>query len=99
MAFVWRRMYAFQESEPLLRPPPVSFSPPKAPPVSAPEIPILTLAIRGHWAGDLTVAARSDRTFPKDGDPEAVRKRSGAQQADSKVFQAVDDAENEWNRR
>src|SRR5256885_3186326 len=42
---VWRRMYAFQASEPDSRPPPVSFSPPKAPPISAPEVPRLTLAI------------------------------------------------------
>src|SRR5258708_37470338 len=45
MVFVWRRMYAFQESEPASRPPPVSFSPPNAPPISAPEVPRLTLAI------------------------------------------------------
>src|SRR5688572_7959851 len=42
---VWRRMYAFQASDPASLPPPVSFSPPKAPPISAPDIPILTLAI------------------------------------------------------
>ena len=35
------RMYCFQESLPLSRPPPVSFSPPKAPPISAPEGPML----------------------------------------------------------
>ena len=34
--FVARRMYAFQASEPDSRPPPVSFSPPNAPPISAP---------------------------------------------------------------
>jgi hypothetical protein len=38
-------MYAFHASEPDSLPPPVSFSPPKAPPISAPEVPILTLAI------------------------------------------------------
>jgi hypothetical protein len=38
-------MYAFQASLPLSLPPPVSFSPPKAPPISAPEVPIFTLAI------------------------------------------------------
>ena len=38
-------MYAFHESEPDSRPPPVSFSPPKAPPISAPEVPMLTLTI------------------------------------------------------
>src|SRR3989344_8191349 len=39
------RMYCFQESEPDSRPPPVSFSPPNAPPISAPEGPMLTLAM------------------------------------------------------
>src|SRR5438132_9738032 len=38
-------MYAFQASEPDSRPPPVSFSPPKAPPISAPEVPRLMLAM------------------------------------------------------
>ena len=42
---VCRRMYAFQASEPDSRPPPVSFSPPNAPPISAPLGPILTLAM------------------------------------------------------
>jgi len=36
-------MYARQASEPDSRPPPVSFSPPNAPPISAPEVPMLTL--------------------------------------------------------
>jgi hypothetical protein len=45
MVVVWRRIYAFHESLPASRPPPVSFSPPKAPPISAPEVPMLTLAI------------------------------------------------------
>ena len=38
-------MYAFQLSLPLSRPPPVSFSPPNAPPISAPLVPALTLAM------------------------------------------------------
>jgi hypothetical protein len=38
-------MYYFQESDPDSLPPPVSFSPPKAPPISAPEVPILQLTI------------------------------------------------------
>ena len=38
-------MYTFHASEPDSLPPPVSFSPPKAPPISAPEVPIFTLAI------------------------------------------------------
>src|SRR6187551_3558425 len=45
MVLVCRRMYAFHESDPDSRPPPVSFSPPKAPPISAPEVPMFTLAI------------------------------------------------------
>lgn len=38
-------IYCFHESEPDSRPPPVSFSPPKAPPISAPDVPMLTLTI------------------------------------------------------
>jgi len=38
-------MYTFQASDPDSRPPPVSFSPPNAPPISAPEVPIFTFAI------------------------------------------------------
>lgn len=37
------RMYCFHESEPDSRPPPVCFSPPNAPPISAPFVGILTL--------------------------------------------------------
>ncbi|MEG3085750.1 YozE family protein [Sphingomonas sp. PB4P5] len=51
---------------------------------------------RGDWIDDLAAAARSDRTFPKDGDPEAARKHLRAQQADGDTFQAIDDAETEW---
>src|SRR6185295_10090623 len=42
---VCRRMYARHASDPDSRPPPVSFSPPNAPPISAPLGPMLTLAI------------------------------------------------------
>src|SRR5439155_8859199 len=42
---VCRRIYAFHESLPASRPPPVSFSPPNAPPISAPDVPTLTLAM------------------------------------------------------
>jgi len=38
-------IYYFHESLPDSLPPPVSFSPPKAPPISAPDVPILTLTI------------------------------------------------------
>jgi DNA-binding transcriptional LysR family regulator len=40
MVFVARRMYARHASEPDSRPPPVVFSPPKAPPISAPDVPM-----------------------------------------------------------
>ena len=36
---------AYDASEPDSRPPPVCFSPPNAPPISAPEVPMLTLAM------------------------------------------------------
>ena len=51
---------------------------------------------RGDWIDDLANAARADRTFPKDGDPEAVRTHLRAQQVDGDVFQIVDDAELDW---
>lgn len=38
-------IYCFHESEPDYLPPPVYFSPPKAPPISAPEGPMFTLTI------------------------------------------------------
>ncbi len=38
-------MYCFHESEPLSLPPPVCFSPPNAPPISAPEVGMFTLTI------------------------------------------------------
>ena len=34
-------MYCFQASDPDSRPPPVAFSPPNAPPISAPDVPML----------------------------------------------------------
>ena len=40
-----RRMYCFQESLPASRPPPVAFSPPKAPPISAPFVGMFTFTI------------------------------------------------------
>ncbi|WP_447724657.1 hypothetical protein [Sphingomonas koreensis] len=51
---------------------------------------------RGDWVDQLADAARADRTFPKDGDPEAVRAHLRVQQADGDTFQAVDDAEMDW---
>ncbi len=45
MVMVDRRIYCFQESDPDSRPPPVYFSPPKAPPISAPLVGILTFTM------------------------------------------------------
>jgi len=38
-------MYCFQESLPASRPPPVAFSPPNAPPISAPLVGMFTFTI------------------------------------------------------
>ncbi|WP_267381088.1 MULTISPECIES: hypothetical protein [unclassified Sphingomonas] len=51
---------------------------------------------RGDWVDGIADAARADRNFPKEGDPEAVRKHLRGQQADGDAFAAVDDAENDW---
>lgn len=45
IVIVDRRIYCFHESEPDSLPPPVCFSPPKAPPISAPLVGILTFTI------------------------------------------------------
>ena len=65
MVLVARRMYAFHASEPDSRPPPVSFSPPKAPPISAPEVPMLTLAIPQSEPAALRNASASRRSLVK----------------------------------
>jgi uncharacterized protein YozE (UPF0346 family) len=57
---------------------------------------IMTQRDRGDWIDGIAEAARSDRTFPKNGDPEAVRKHLRGQQADGDAFAAIDDAESEW---
>lgn len=57
---------------------------------------LLTQRGRGDWVDGLADAARADRTFPRDGDPEAVRAHLRKQQADGDAFAAVDDAEGDW---
>lgn len=57
---------------------------------------ITTQRDRGDWIDGIAEAARSDRTFPKNGDPEAVRKHLRSQQADGDALAAIDDAESEW---
>ncbi|MEG8018752.1 hypothetical protein [Sphingomonas sp. LR55] len=38
----------------------------------------------------------ADRRFPRNGNPEAVRKHLSAMQAEGDMFAAVDDAESDW---
>lgn len=57
---------------------------------------LLTQRDRGDWVDGIADAARADRTFPKYGDPEAVRAHLRRQQADGDAFAAVDDAESDW---
>jgi len=51
---------------------------------------------RGDWVDGVADAARADRTFPRGGDPEAVRAHLRKQQADGDAFAVVDDAESDW---
>ena len=51
---------------------------------------------RGDWIDPVADAARADRQLPKDGDPEAVRKRLREMSADGDAFAAIDDAELDW---
>lgn len=44
----------------------------------------------------LIKGAKLDPTFPKGGDPEAVRQHLGKRGADPDVFEAIDDAELSW---
>jgi uncharacterized protein YozE (UPF0346 family) len=51
---------------------------------------------RGDWVDALAESARTDRRFPKDGDPDVVRQYMSTMQADGDVFAAIDDAELDW---
>ncbi|MDV3477837.1 hypothetical protein [Sphingobium yanoikuyae] len=51
---------------------------------------------RDGWIGDLARAAKADRGFPRHGDPDAVRLHLNKMQAESDMFEAVDDAERLW---
>lgn len=57
---------------------------------------ILLQAERGGLIGQLAAAAKSDRAFPKDGDPVEVRKRLNLKGADPDMHEALDDAELDW---
>lgn len=52
---------------------------------------------QGGFIGQLATIAKSDRGFPKNGAPDAVRKRLGETGADPEMFDAVDDAELDWS--
>jgi hypothetical protein len=72
-------------------------------PDNEPETPMISFGAwllaqrdRGDWVDGIAAAARGDRTFPKNGDPEAVRAHLRKQQADGDAFVAVDDAESDW---
>lgn len=52
---------------------------------------------RGGLIGQLATGAAADRAFPKHGNPEDVRARLRAMQADGDMFEALDDAELDWS--
>jgi len=57
---------------------------------------LLCQVARDGWIGDLAKAAKADRTFPKEGDPDAVRKHLSDNRAESDMLEAIDDAERAW---
>lgn len=57
---------------------------------------ILEQVDRGGFIGQLATIAKADRGFPKEGGPDAVRKRLGDTGADPEMFDAIDDAELDW---
>jgi len=72
----------------------------RTPPATTPRVPfgtwLLKQDLRDGWIGILAKGAKTDRAFPKQGDPDAVRKRLGETGAEADMFEAVDDAEREW---
>lgn len=57
---------------------------------------LLAQVDRGDAVDELAKAARRDAGFPKEGDPDAVRKRISALGADPEMHDALDDAELDW---
>jgi hypothetical protein len=51
---------------------------------------------RSDLVGQLAAGAVVDRRFPRNGNPEAVRKHLSAMQAEGDMFAGVDDAESDW---
>lgn len=46
--------------------------------------------------GELVKAAKGDRTFPRQGSPDDVRRHLSKMQVEGHFFDAVDDAETDW---
>jgi uncharacterized protein YozE (UPF0346 family) len=57
---------------------------------------LMTQKDRSDLVGQLAAGAVADRRFPRNGDPESVRKHLSAMQAEGDMFAAVDDAESDW---
>ncbi len=57
---------------------------------------LITQKDRSDLVGQLAAGAVADRRFPRNGDPEAVRKHLSGMQAAGDMFAAVDDAESDW---
>ncbi|NYD89162.1 hypothetical protein [Sphingomonas melonis] len=61
---------------------------------AGPEVPfgrwLLTQRGRGDRVDEIAEAARADRNLPHESDPEAVRAHLRKQQADGKVFSAIE---------
>ena len=51
-----------------------------------------------EWIAALAQAAKADQFFPTRGSPDDVRKHLTYRGADGDAFEAVDDAEMEWER-
>ena len=56
---------------------------------------LITQKDRSDLVGQLAAGAVADRRFPRNGDPEAVRKHLSAMQAEGDMFAVVDDAESD----
>ncbi len=86
-------MYAFHASEPDSRPPPVSFSPPNAPPISAPDGPMLTLAMpQSEPLADRNASAsRTSVVKMHDDNPCGTSLCSSIARVEVAVFQHVQD--------
>jgi hypothetical protein len=51
---------------------------------------------RDGWTGDLGKAAKADRSFPREGNPDDVRDWLKKQRASGDDWEALEDAERDW---